>query len=99
MLLQAMAKTEFMNDAAELAGLFTKELPKQVDLKDRGVKQAAFYVLRGTNAPAVLVEMGFLSNSGDEVRLATKRFRRNLVDGLYTGVLDYAQRHHWKAER
>ena len=99
MLLQAMAKTEFMNDAAELAGLMTKELPTKVDLKDRGVKQAAFYVLRGTNAPAVLVEMGFLSNAGDEARLATKRFRKSLVDGLYAGVLDFADRHHWKAQR
>jgi len=98
MLLQAMAKTEFMNDAAELAGLMTKELPKKVDLKDRGVKQASFYVLRGTNAPAVLVEMGFLSNSGDEARLATKKFRKRLVDGLYEGVFDFSKRHHWEVD-
>jgi len=98
MLLQAMAKTEFMNDAAELAGLMTKELPRKVDLKDRGVKQAAFYVLRGTNAPAVLVEMGFLSNSGDEARLATKKFRKRLVEGLYEGIFDFAKRRHWKVD-
>ena len=97
-LLQAMAKTEFINDSSELAGLMTKELPRHVDLGDRGVKQASFYVLRGTEAPAVLVEMGFLSHPADEVRLASKGFRRKLLDGVYAGILDFARRHHWQLE-
>lgn len=94
-LLHAMAKTEFMNDASELAGLMAKDISKRAGPADRGVKQAAFYVLRGTNAPAVLVEMGFLTNAKDEARLQSKRFRRKLVEGIYAGVLDFAQRRHW----
>jgi N-acetylmuramoyl-L-alanine amidase len=97
-LLQAMAKTEFINDSSELAGLMAKELSRHVDIGDRGVKQAAFYVLRGTETPAVLVEMGFLSRPEDEVRLASKGFRRKLLEGLYAGILDFARRHQWHLE-
>ena len=91
-----MAKTELINDAGELAGLMTQELPRRVDVPNRGVKQASFYVLRGTQSPAILVEMGFLSNRGDERRLASHRFRRRLVEGLYSGVIGFARRHDWR---
>lgn len=90
--LYALAKTEFINEAAELAGLMTQSLAKRVDIANRGVKQAAFYVLRGANAPAVLVEMGFLSNSRDEAKLQSRKYRRKIVEGLYAGIIEFARR-------
>ncbi|MBI4422147.1 MAG: N-acetylmuramoyl-L-alanine amidase [Elusimicrobia bacterium] len=99
LLLHAMAKTEFINDAAILAGLMTRALGKRVSLADRGVKQAAFYVLRGTNAPAVLVEMGFVSNPSEEAKLESKKFRRRMVEGVYAGLLEFAKRQEWMAAR
>lgn len=91
-LLYQLARTEFMNDAGELAGLVAKNLAGRVDLGNRGVKQAAFYVLRGVNAPAILVEMGFLSNERDEAKLESAKYRRRLVEGLYGGIVDYYNR-------
>lgn len=96
-LLHALAKTEFMNDASALAGLMAKDVGKRVNLSNRGVKQAAFYVLRGTNAPAVLVEMGFMSNSSDAAKLDSPKLRRRLAEGLYAGVIEFAKRQKWKA--
>ncbi len=90
--LYALAKTEFINEAAELAGLMTQSLAKRVDIANRGVKQAAFYVLRGANAPAVLVEMGFLSNSRDEAKLQSRKYRRKIVEGLYAGIVEFTRR-------
>ncbi|PJA12497.1 MAG: hypothetical protein CO113_09520 [Elusimicrobia bacterium CG_4_9_14_3_um_filter_62_55] len=90
--LYAMAKNEFINHAAEMAGLMTREISKKVDLRNRGVKQAAFLVLRGANQPAVLVEMAFLSNSRDEAKLVSEKYRGNIVDGIYEGILDYVKR-------
>lgn len=91
-LLYQLARTEFMNDAGELAGLVAKNLAVRVDLPNRGVKQAAFYVLRGVNAPAILVELGFLSNERDEAKLESAKYRRRLVEGLYAGIVDFYNR-------
>ncbi len=95
--LYAMARTEFLNDAGVLAGLMTRSLSKRVDLRNRGVKQAAFYVLKGANQPAVLVEMAFLSNGRDEAKLQSKKYRRKLVEGMYAGILEFARRKNWLA--
>lgn len=94
-LLYALARTEFINDAAELAGLMTQAVGRRVDLPNRGVKQAAFYVLRGVHAPAVLVEMGFLTNARDEAKLQSDKYREKIVEGVYAGVLDFARRKAW----
>lgn len=95
LILHALTKGESINAASELAALAARDLNKRVDMKNRGVKQAAFYVLRGTDAPAILVEMGFLSNRRDEQKISSRRFRRRIVDGLYAGLVDYAVRKGW----
>ena len=97
-LLYALAKTEFINDASELAWLMARSLAGRVDMPNRGVRQAAFYVLRGVHAPAVLVEMGYLSNSQDEAKLQSKKYRGKIVEGLYAGILEYARRKGWRTE-
>ncbi|MDD5656937.1 MAG: N-acetylmuramoyl-L-alanine amidase [Elusimicrobia bacterium] len=95
LILHALTKGESINAASELAALTARNLSGRVELKNRGVKQAAFYVLRGTNAPAILVEMGFLTNRRDEANISSRGGRRRLVDGLYAGLLDYAKRRGW----
>lgn len=95
LILRAMSKTENINASAELAALVFRDLGKRVDLTPRGVKQAAFYVLRGTDAPAILVEMGFVTNRRDQAKLGTQAYRRRLLDGVYAGLLDYAKRQGW----
>lgn len=97
-ILMALVKTENINAASELAALISKSLGRRVDLEARGVKQADFYVLRGTNAPAVLAELAFLSNRKEEAKLQSKRIRRRLTEGVYAGVLDYAKRQGWMVE-
>ncbi len=94
-ILRAMVKTENINEASELAGLVARAVSSRVDIENRGVKQASFFVLRGTQAPAVLAELAYLSNRKEEARLQSRRFRRKMVDGLYAGVLDYSRRQGW----
>lgn len=98
MILRAMQTTENINESSALAALIARALAKRVDLENRGVKQAGFYVLRGTYAPAVLVEMAFVTSKSDEAKLESKKYRRKIVDGVYAGVLDYARRQGWMKE-
>lgn len=95
LLLHALARTEFINDASVAAAVMSKALSRHTSLPDRGVKQAAFYVLRGTSAPAVLVEMGFVSNSSEESKLDSRKFRSKLAEGIHAGIVDFAKRQEW----
>ncbi|OOB76950.1 MAG: N-acetylmuramoyl-L-alanine amidase [Epulopiscium sp. Nuni2H_MBin003] len=64
-------------------------LIKETNFTDRGVKIANFYVLRTTNMPAILVEMGFLSNAIEEAMLKQDSFLDKIASGIYNGVVEY----------
>lgn len=91
-LLWSLAVNEFINESAELCSFITGEVTRRVKIENRGVKQAGFYVLRGTQMPAVLVECAFLSNYGEEAKLRTKKFQRYIADSIYEGVKKYEVR-------
>lgn len=73
------------------ARIFQKYLGK-TDLADRGVSRNMFYVLRHSTVPAILVEMGFLTNSHDAKLLGDEIFREKLASLLRNAVNDYLSR-------
>jgi len=96
MLLHSMARNEYVNEGSRLAGLVSAEMEKKTPFANRGVKQAAFYVLRGTYSPGILVEMGFMTNSGDQKNLNDKRVRAKIAAAIHKGILKYAEMKQWK---
>ena len=58
-------------------------------IKQRGVKQAPFVVLRGAAMPAVLVETAFISNPREEARLKDPAFRKRVAQAITRGVRRY----------
>lgn len=58
-------------------------------IKDKGVKQAPFYVLMGAQMPAILVETSFISNSRECKRLKDPRYQEQLCDGIIDGIRAY----------
>lgn len=91
-LLWSLARTETMNESSEIAALISRQVGQRAGVPNRGVKQAAFYVLRGANMPAVLVESGFITHPREEGLLRSGRFHKKLVDAVYAGILDYEKR-------
>jgi N-acetylmuramoyl-L-alanine amidase len=61
----------------------------RVTVKDLGVKQAPFYVLIGAEMPAVLLEVGFITNPTERRRLGSKKYLANLAEGITAGIDDY----------
>ncbi len=55
-----------------------------------GTKTAGFYVLKGTQMPAVLIEVGFLSNIQEEQLLKSSSYRQEIADSIVSGIKDYA---------
>ncbi|MDY0355825.1 MAG: N-acetylmuramoyl-L-alanine amidase [Sedimentisphaerales bacterium] len=60
-------------------------------LESRGVRQENYRVLATNRRPAVLVEMGYLSNRQDALRLQNSAFQDKLAAAIATGILDYLQ--------
>ncbi|MFO7821767.1 MAG: N-acetylmuramoyl-L-alanine amidase, partial [Lentisphaeria bacterium] len=58
---------------------------------DRGTKHADFAVLRKVPCAAVLVEMGFLSNSGEAEKLSNVAYQRRLAIGIARGIRRFHQ--------
>ena len=65
---------------------------KMLGVRNRGVKQAAFAVLRGVRMPAVLVETSYLSNDSDESNLRSSEFKEKLAAGLLEAVNNMAKK-------
>ena len=59
---------------------------------DRGVKRQSYYVLRGTACPAVLIEIGFLSNPTESGAMRTAVWRNTCARSIAAGICDYAVR-------
>jgi len=58
-------------------------------IKDKGVKQAPFYVLLGAQMPAVLVETSFISNPRECKRLITPQYQERLCEAIIKGIQTY----------
>ena len=64
-------------------------LSSKLDLRDRGTQQGNYLVLRENRQKAVLIELGFLSNSSEERVITTAKFREQATLGIYQGILNY----------
>lgn len=65
------------------------ELVKQTKLRDRGEKFGNFHVLRENKVPAVLLELGFLSNRTEELTVASTSFQERASQGIFNGLAQY----------
>jgi|BioPla2DNA2_1021312.scaffolds.fasta_scaffold34766_2 N-acetylmuramoyl-L-alanine amidase len=72
-----------------LAEALQAALVRKLGTVDLGVQRSNFYVLRNTNVPAALVEIGFLSNPQEAARLAQPTYRLEAARALLMGINDY----------
>ncbi len=72
-----------------LAEKIEKYVTRNTKRKSRGVRQAAFVVLRQTTMPSVLVETGFLTNSEDEQYLSSKSGQQQISNAIFKAFSEY----------
>ena len=85
-ILQDLADTDALSGSSRLAYAVHERLVKRLRSEDWGVKQAPFYVLAGARMPAVLVEVGFVSNAAEARKLATPAYQERVADAITDGV-------------
>ena len=79
-------------ESKRLAEHLTQDTADAIHSKSRGSMAAGFSVLRNTLIPAVLIEVGFLSNKAEESLLATDSYRQKIADGICESILKYANK-------
>ena len=73
----------------KLAQIFQKNIVAYTGMKDRGLKQREnLYLLKNTIMPAVLVEVGFLTNVNDVAKLKDETFLKTTASALYQSILE-----------
>ncbi|MBU0477759.1 N-acetylmuramoyl-L-alanine amidase [bacterium] len=76
-------------ESIKLAESIHESLIRHMGSKDRGVKDTMFYVLRKAYMPAVLVEVGFISNYYDAKLLKKSSYRKKVAQIIAQGILEY----------
>lgn len=86
LILWDLAQSFHLGESQRFASLVQEELNEALGLRNRGVRQAPFRVLMGATMPAVLVELGFLSNTAEEEKLQSSAYLGELVDALVRAI-------------
>ncbi len=85
-ILSDILQAEHLEGSSDLATQIQTNLVAGAKGIDRGVKQANFYVLRGAFMPAVLIELGFLSNLAEEALLGNDEYQERLARTIFEGI-------------
>ncbi|MEW5858069.1 MAG: N-acetylmuramoyl-L-alanine amidase [Cyanobacteriota bacterium] len=84
-------ETYYYSSGGRLAQTIHNSILQNVDIRDRGVRQARFYVLRKSSMPAVLVEVGFVTSPQESVKLASPNYQSQMARAIARGILQYIQ--------
>jgi N-acetylmuramoyl-L-alanine amidase len=98
-----LAQSQFQEESSRLAEIVQDSMTQSLKIPSRGVKQAGFYVLGGAAMPAVLIEIGFVTNPKEERKLREARYRDDIARAITAGLAEYKRawdhRLHQAAER
>ncbi len=82
-------RQEQLRLSLDLADTVQRNMVNATGAKDRGVRENVFYVIRTARAPAILVEVGFVSHSEEGQRLASTDYQRLLAEALADGIVGF----------
>lgn len=82
-------ETYYYKSGRRLAEVIHWSILNGVEIDNRGIRRARFYVLRHSTMPAVLVEVGFLTGAIDSSRLKDPNHRRRMAEEIARGIIEY----------
>lgn len=86
LIVQTMTQSAYMRKSEQLAELLQEQFAERVHRKNRGVKQAGFYVLWSASMPAILVELGFVTNPREAAFLESETGQDYLASAIFRAV-------------
>ncbi len=82
-------ETYHYDSGLRLAQIVHSKILQSLNVRDRNVRKARFYVLRKTSMPSILVETGFLTGRDDAAKLRTSAYQNQMADAIAQGILQY----------
>ena len=82
-------ETYYFESGLRLAQTIHSSILQSIDIKDRGVRHARFYVLRKSSMPSVLVETGYVTGDEDSPRLGSSAYQSQMAAAIANGILQY----------
>lgn len=82
-------ETYYFDSGRSLAQTIHNSLLQNVNINDRRVRKARFYVLRKSSMPSVLVEIGFVTGREDAPKLANTAYQNQLAEAIVRGIMQY----------
>lgn len=90
----SLRQSVFLQQSLELGSLIQTQFKQRVGRKDRGVRQAGYYVTCFTQMPSVLVELGFLTNPTEEEFLNSNSGQELMASALLRAFRTYKEKYH-----
>ncbi len=82
-------ETYYYDSGLGLARIVHNSILRSVNVKDRGVRRARFYVLRKSSMPSILVETGYMTGREDIAKLRNPQYQNQMAEAIARGVLQY----------
>jgi N-acetylmuramoyl-L-alanine amidase len=79
-------------ESSQLAESMFSAVSQKIASNGRGVRQAPFTVLHGTNMPAVLVEIGYVTNYEESRNLTRDAYLKRVASAISSGIVEFATR-------
>ena len=87
-----LEQAKHLTGSIEMAKMVQKHLASTAGRKDKGVKQAGFWVICYNTMPSVLTEIGYLSNATEETFLHSEKGQKQIAQALCDAILEYKAR-------
>jgi N-acetylmuramoyl-L-alanine amidase len=82
-------ETYYYDSGLGLARIVHNSILRSVNVRDRGVRRARFYVLRKSSMPSILVETGYMTGREDITKLKNPQYQNQMAEAIARGVLQY----------
>ncbi|MBS1581873.1 MAG: N-acetylmuramoyl-L-alanine amidase [Bacteroidetes bacterium] len=89
MIALSLRQNAYLDHSLQLSALVQQQFKDRAGRSDRGVKQAGFLVISYTTMPAVLIELGFLSNGTEEDYLQSDKGQEHMASAIYRAFKEY----------
>ena len=82
----------YHEDSVELADAVHQKLIKKIpNTANRGLLKSRFYVINHTTVPAILVEIGFISNAAERAELTTQQRKQATAEAIADGIIEFVK--------